>query len=133
MIDRIKIIRVEKSEAGVFGVLIVDGEVFCATLEPQDLDNRVGVSCIPAGTYTCMPIDSPHFGKTFEIMDVPDRTSILFHGGNLASDTKGCVLLGRQYGLLGGDRGILSSRPALREFLQRAGRDKFEIEIKEAV
>lgn len=37
---------------------------------------------------------SPRFGDVFKIHDVPGRTDIEFHPGNLLKDTKGCPLPG---------------------------------------
>ena len=119
--EKIDIVRLEKSLSGTFGVLRMDGEVFCVTLEPPDRGNLPEVSCIPAGEYDCCRVESPSFGTTFEIGGVPGRDHILFHQGNVASDTRGCVLLGRSFGMLGGERAVVQSRPTFREFLNRCG------------
>ncbi|WP_319582887.1 DUF5675 family protein [uncultured Pseudodesulfovibrio sp.] len=129
---KVDIIRLEKSEEGTFGVLRLDGRVQCVTLEPPDRDNRVGKSCIPAGTYACRRVDSPTFGPTFEVADVPGRTAILFHQGNVARDTHGCILLGSRFGRLGSERGVLDSRSAFREFLSDcADAQTFQFTINE--
>jgi hypothetical protein len=119
--EKLDIFRLEKSRSGTFGVLRVDGEVFCVTLEPPDLGNLPEVSCIPAGEYVCRRVESPSFGTTFEIGGVPGRDHILFHQGNVVSDTRGCVLLGRSFGMLGAERAVVQSRPTFREFLDRCG------------
>ncbi|MBG0790371.1 MAG: hypothetical protein H0S80_07740 [Desulfovibrionaceae bacterium] len=118
---KMDIVRLETSQAGTFGVLRMDGEVFCVTLEPPDRGNRPGVSCIPAGEYECRRVASPSFGDTFEIAGVPGRTHILFHQGNVAADTRGCVLLGRSFGEVCGRRAVVSSMPTFRAFLARCG------------
>jgi hypothetical protein len=129
---KIDITRLEKSEEGTFGVLRLDGRVQCVTLEPPERGNRVGVSCIPAGTYTCRRVDSPTFGPTFEVADVPGRTAILFHQGNVARDTHGCILLGSRFGRLGPERGVLDSRAAFAEFLDRCADERvFQFTIEE--
>ncbi|WFS62427.1 DUF5675 family protein [Pseudodesulfovibrio thermohalotolerans] len=128
----VDIMRLEKGEEGTFGVLRLDGRVFCVTLEPPERGNRVGVSCIPAGAYTCNRVESPAFGRTFEVADVPGRTHILFHAGNVARDTRGCILLGRRFGVIGSERGVLDSRVAFGEFLDRcSGERAFRFEIAE--
>ncbi|OIQ49732.1 hypothetical protein BerOc1_01657 [Pseudodesulfovibrio hydrargyri] len=128
---KVDITRLEKSEEGTFGVLRLDGRVQCVTLEPPERGNRVGVSCIPAGTYTCRKVDSPSFGPTFEVTGVPGRTAILFHQGNVARDTHGCILLGSRFGRLGDERGVLDSRAAFTEFLDRcAGERTFQFTIE---
>ncbi len=109
MIELAEIIRLEKGEAGTFGALKIDGQVTCVTLEPEDRNNAQGVSCIPEGDYIAKRVNSPKYGDTFEISDVPNRTHILFHAGNVENHTKGCVLLGRNFGALG--KTVPSSTP----------------------
>lgn len=132
MIEKVEMIRLEQGDEGSFGVLMVDGKVFCVTLEPPDRGNKAEVSCIPTGEYVCRKVVSPGFGETYEVEDVPDRTHILFHAGNVSNDTKGCVLLGRQFGLLGSDRAVLQSGAALKDFLQQSSDvESFRLLIKE--
>jgi len=132
MIETVKIVRLEKGADGTFGVLRLDGRVFCVTLEPPDRGNEANISCIPAGNYVCRRIESPGFGSTFEVADVPGRSHILFHAGNVSGDTQGCVLLGRYFGLLGTDRGVLQSGSAFRDFLERcSGVGSFQFFIEE--
>lgn len=117
-------------EAGTFGVMMDEGYPFCLTLERPWLDNAVGKSCIPAGIYTCKRVLSPQFGNTFEVMDVPGRTLIRFHKGNILRDTHGCIILGEQYENLNGYPGVVASGHAMTEFLDRTKTvDEFELEI----
>ena len=129
----LELIRLEKSQtSGVFGVLKIFGECFCTTLEPPDLDNMQGVSCIPAGQYMCEFRVSPRFGETFEIMSVPDRTNVLFHAGNTIEHTHGCVLLGQSFGKLRYERAILNSGQTFRNFKDRlAGLSRVSLTIRE--
>lgn len=115
---KLEVLRLERSKRGTFGVLRLDGEVMCMTLEPPDLGNRPFVSCIPDGSYVCVRRVSPRFGETFLIDDVPRRTDILFHTGNLVNDTRGCVLLGNKLGNVAGERAVLESRQAHRKFME---------------
>ena len=120
MVPVIRVLRTEENRRfGTFGVLLVQAEVLCFTLEPPDLLNAEGVSSIPAQQYHCKRIVSPSHGETFKIMDVPGRTNVLFHSGNLVVDTKGCVVLGKTLGMLQGERGLLNSRAAFKEFMER--------------
>ena len=120
---RLDLVRVEESSSGVFGVLLAEGKAFCLTLEPPDLGNEPNVSCIPPGRYACRRVKSPRFGETFEVAGVPGRSHILFHAGNLASDTKGCILTGRRYGWVSmptdTGRGLLDSRAAFQDLMDR--------------
>lgn len=121
--------RLDKSPAGTFGVLSLDGRAFCATLEPPDRGNASDLSCIPEGSYRCGPVDSPHFGRVYEILDVPGRTHILMHPGNTVADTHGCVLLGRYFGALGGERAVLQSTPVVRELRERGEGQGFDLRV----
>ena len=101
--------RVATGENGTFGVLIHENLPFAVTLEREWLDNKQNISCIPAGTYTCQRIYSMKFGETFEVTNVPNRTHILFHKGNLDDDSHGCILIGEWFGDIGGEHGVMSS------------------------
>ena len=129
----VELIRLEKGGQGTFGVLRLDGEVFCVTLEPPERGNLTDISCIPAGRYRCRRVVSPRFGETFEVTGVPGRSQILVHAGNLAADTRGCVLVGRRYGVLGSERAVLESKATFAEFMDRCrGADDFEFRVEDA-
>lgn len=53
---------------------------------------------IPAGTYTCRLLDHPKHGECWEVCNVPGRSGILFHVGNDADDSDGCMLVGFGFG-----------------------------------
>lgn len=126
----VEITRVEEGEAGTFGVLRVDKQLVCFTLEPRDMFNAQNVSCIPAQQYHCARVHSPRFGETFGVMDVPKREHILFHPGNVATDTQGCILVGSRVGALRGIRGVLDSGEAFREFMGLLqGQDRFHLTV----
>ena len=114
----VEIIRLEESDNGTFGALKINKQLFCWTLELQDKLNLKSNSSIPAQQYFCKKIESPKYGKTFEICNVPGRTHILFHPGNTTKDTEGCILLGRSIGYItDSNKGILSSKSVFREFM----------------
>jgi len=128
----LKIVRLEESDDGTFGALLIGGRVFCVTLEPPDLDNQKNISNIPPGKYACKRIESPRYGDTFEVTFVLDRFHILFHAGNVAEHTKGCILVGRKWGTLRGNRAILNSGNTFRAFMERMdGVDECQLEIIE--
>lgn len=129
-----KLIRVAYTEHGTFGVLLDGGIPFCLTIERPWRDNKRNISCIPTGVYRCRRVASPKFGDTFKIMNVPGRSHILFHKGNLMEDTHGCVVTGEEYGLLGDEIAVLSSGRAFAEFKQRTKDvNEFELEIKNGI
>jgi hypothetical protein len=112
-----KLMRVEQGSEGSFGVLVLDGQAFCVTLELPWRANQNGISCIPTGQYSCQRSPSPLIEKitggkwkeTFEITGVPGRSRILFHSGNTIADSRGCVLLASSFGKLKGERAVLNS------------------------
>lgn len=127
--------RVSKTTYGRQGVLLCDGWAFAVTLERPWLGNRASEkgkpgSCIPEGTYTCVRVQSPKFGNTFEITDVDGRSHILFHKGNLSADTHGCILVGEMFEPLNGVPAIQASGQGYGEFMALlAGVDKFILTI----
>lgn len=118
-----EIIRLESTGEAVLGALLLDGRLFCWTLEPPDLGNAPKISCIPPGRYPCAAAASPRFGRAVAVRDVPGRSQILFHAGNTAADTQGCILQGARPGTLDNRRALLGSAGAMRAFLEAVGRD----------
>ena len=92
------IIRDTFTDVSIIGKLFIDGEWMCDTLELPYKDNQRSISSIPAGNYK-VRLRYPKDAATREylhllIEDVKDRSYILFHRGNSAKDTRGCVLVG---------------------------------------
>lgn len=110
--------RVADSGLAMYGVLIHGRAPFAVTLERPWKENRRKISCVPAGTYECRRVKSPRFGNTFQVMDVPGRSEILFHKGNLEDDTEGCILVGEAFNPVLGRPGITQSGEGFAEFLQ---------------
>ena len=132
--------RIITGDEGTFGVLLAANKPFALTVERQWLDNTRGISCIPEGEYKVMRCiaspeygfkNSPRFGDTFNIINVPNRSKILFHKGNLDQDSHGCIIIGEQFGLLHDDFAVLSSRQGFAEFMSLLkGQNEFELTIK---
>ena len=132
LIPTVRLIRVEESSQGTFGNLIICSQVFCVTLEPSDWLNEQNISSIPAQQYQCIRIHSPQFGETFEIVDVPGRSHVLFHAGNVVKHTEGCVIVAQYFGKLHGDRAVLNSGDTFKKFIRiMEGVDIFSLTIKE--
>lgn len=120
-IPKVDIIRLWEAVDGTFGALKIGGFPFCVTLEPPDLLNVQNKSSIPGPqSYYCQKIISPKFGKTFEIMDVPKRSNVLFHPGNYVEETEACVLLGESWWKFdpAGERGIKNSGSTFKRFME---------------
>lgn len=125
-----KIRRLTRShDKPTYGVLLRDdGVPFALTLERPWLSNMKNRSCIPEGRYVAKRHVSPRFGETFWVQDVPGRSEILFHKGNIDDDSHGCILVGEQFGWVKGEDGILASAPGFDEFM-RLNEGKEEIVI----
>jgi hypothetical protein len=115
-----------------YGVLQRDtGVPFALTLERPWLDNQRKVSCIPDGTYRVVRHQSPKFGNTFWVQDVPGRSEILFHKGNIDDDSHGCILVGEQFNPVRGEDGITASAEGFAQFLNELdGANEFELTIR---
>ena len=92
------IIREEFTEVSTIGNLYLDSEWLCDTLELPYINNQKSISCIPAGQYK-VRLRTARESATRNYLhllveDVKDRTYILFHRGNAAKDTRGCILVG---------------------------------------
>ena len=118
MIPVLEIVRLEENyNFGTFGILKINKAVFCVTLELPDLLNFREKSSIPAQQYRCARVDSPRFGETFEVWNVPGRSDILFHAGNTKADTKGCIILAQHWGKLKEQRAVLNSGKTFLQFM----------------
>ena len=92
------IIRDTFSEKSTIGELFLNGERMCDTLENPYINNERNISCIPEGEYK-VRLRTARESATREylhllVKDVPNRDWILFHRGNSAKDTSGCILVG---------------------------------------
>ena len=92
------LIRDTFTKESTIGELFLNGERLCDTLENPWLDNQRNISCIPEGEYP-VRIRLPRESATRDyihllVKDVKDRDYILFHIGNTAKDTSGCILVG---------------------------------------
>jgi len=115
----IKIKRIEQNDDGIFGV-IIDGNIpFALTVERKWINNQPNISCIPAGEYICKRINSPEFGDTFEVMNVPNRSHILLHKGNIMDDSHGCIIIGEQFESMKNKTAVLASWKGFSEFKER--------------
>ena len=92
------LIRDTFSEKSTIGELFLNGERMCDTLENPWLDNQRNISCIPAGVYDArLRLARESASRDYLhllVQDVSNRDWILFHRGNTAKDTSGCILVG---------------------------------------
>lgn len=123
--------RYKSSEGYTAGMLAINGELFY-TIERPWLGNQSNVSCIPAGIYSVgflAKSGSGRYRNVWHIQNVPGRYGVLVHKGNLASHSKGCIILGSKPGKLGGKQAVLSSATAMRRLVQTVGKNPFTLYI----
>ena len=92
------ILRDTFTDESTIGELFLNGERICDTLENSWQDNQRNISCIPEGVYP-VRLRLPRESGTRDylhllVQEVPNRDWILFHRGNTAKDTSGCILVG---------------------------------------
>lgn len=118
---KILVDRKWKKEGYTIGKLSIDEVPFCETLEDKDRGlkstmsleeikslKKASITAIPTGTYNVrMDIVSNKYSKSAwyqknchgakvpRLENVPGFNGILIHSGNMANDTEGCILVGR--------------------------------------
>lgn len=86
--------RLDANASRTKGVLLIDGDVLCHTVELPLGDGGPGCA-IPAGTYEVAITLSQRFGRMLPlVLEVPGRSGIRIHPGNTKADTDGCILPG---------------------------------------
>ena len=129
-----KIVRIERMPTpwATLGKVTLLGETIQElwSLELPWKDNARNVSCIPRGFYTCTKYSSPRYNSTYRVNDVPNRDYILFHKGNSAADTEGCILLGKARVISDNKIKVLDSASAFNQFMAFIdGDESFELQI----
>ena len=110
-----------KQTIGVFYLLGTNDSVIAKwdCLELPWLNNQRRISCIPKGNYKAKKHNSPKFGKSLWLQDVPNRSEILVHKGNYHFDILGCILIGKFLKDINNDGliDVLESGKAIKELL----------------
>ena len=88
--------RIDSTDAGTIGRLMIDGEFLCFTVELPWRENQRDESCIPGGIYDLGWYSSPTKGSCLHVQNVPNRDYILFHVANYQRECKGCIFPGRR-------------------------------------
>ena len=132
--------RLDSSDQGTFGQLTF-GSFSCYTGELPWRDNAPLISCVPTGNYTVVWTPSPRFRKyTYRLLNVEGRSGVLIHSSNLMGDLAlgfraqllGCISFGERLGVMDGQKALLVSRPAVRNFEQLMKQQTFILEIRNA-
>jgi hypothetical protein len=123
--------RVALRPEGAFGVLLHHGLPFAVTLERSFARDGKDVTKIPPGKWPCKRTVYLRGGyQTFEVL-VPGHTRLLFHRGNVETDSEGCVLVGESFHEFGRGRpGIGQSAAGFAELMARVGdEEKFVLTV----
>ncbi len=109
--------REKPTEYFVMGVLYVDGNKYCDTLEDPPRAVKIPAKTgIPAGRYEIDVTYSNRFKKPMILVkDVPGFSGVRIHGGRDEKDTEGCPLVGYRasLGLLAGGPGVSANLHSL--------------------
>ena len=93
------LIRDTFTDESTIGELFLNSERFCDTLELPYRDNQRSIYCITIGQYKVRLITAKEIATrnylNLLVKDVKNRSHILFHKGNTAKDTRGCILVGQ--------------------------------------
>ena len=135
--------RIALRDTYTIGKLYIDGVYFCDTLEDKVRDYNkdgdlldkgeikiFGETAIPYGTYKMKLSYSPKFKRMLpRLFNVPHFEGILIHRGNMAKDSHGCILVGKNT-----EVGKVTSstiwEKKLIEVIEESKLKEFEIEIK---
>ena len=121
MRPKMELIRLVYTDKGTPGVLKLNGEFVCYTLERPWLNNEQNVSCIPEGNYKGRFQASGSFpDMRMYFQDIPDRSSVMFHWGNYVHNSKGCPLLGESVNT-SGDMFIANTKSTVLKVEQLVG------------
>lgn len=97
---------------GSFNIIDDSGATVWTTdsLELPNRDNAKGISCIPAGVYIVNKVPASHIHYPhFQLQNVPNRSAVCIHCGNIAAltnvevqagkhpDILGCIMVGTGY------------------------------------
>lgn len=121
------LVRTDFDADGIYSILTDNLGVLIAHCLEHSYDAGAGNGSyapkIPNGTYTCQRSmhrlhNMPHDFETFQVMDVPNHSSILFHWGNYNNDSDGCILVGRKVTIgPGGVHMITDSKDTFAKFM----------------
>lgn len=102
-------------------------------------DNKPNISCVPKGLYHCSVVYWKQHNKyVYMLNDVPSRYGILIHAANLMgskddgykAQLQGCIALGESLGSIEGQKALLLSPPAVRNFMTQMNNKPFNLEIR---
>lgn len=143
---RAELIRYADNGTSCLGLLYLEGDFMCYTLEDTARQQKVkGKTCIPEGSYPALfrevlsPLTEEYrnqydwFSYHIELKGVPGFKYVYIHIGNYATDTEGCILVGSGSTEFP-ERMITNSREAYKALYNRikdsVSRGNFELNIR---
>ena len=131
---KLELKRFSAGKDSTLGLLFVDGEFECFTLEDEYREEKVkGETRIPAGTYKVAKREVvsgltekyrskyPWFDYHFMLHDVPNFQYVYIHVGNDDDHTDGCLLVGDavKSNIFNEDNNLTSSGPAFKRLYHK--------------
>jgi len=86
----LSLVRTFKHGEAIIGVLSLDGNRQCYTLEHKGGE-------VPVGKYKVELTFSPHFHQLMPLLDVPGRVGIRIHPANYPKQLEGCIAPGLSF------------------------------------
>lgn len=123
---------IKRDDSTIGNFVFSDGTKMFA-MELPWRDNAHDISCIPCGVYICHMLITQHYGKVYQITNVPDRTDILIHSAARPRDILGCVGVGMSYSLTTTDTLLLNSPIARAAILAATKEEDFQLTISGVV
>lgn len=95
---RITVFRLKQNETTTIGLMYLESDLFCYTLEDVTRDEKIyGKTAIDAGIYKVVLTRSNRFKRIMPLLlDVPKFKGIRIHGGNTHENTEGCILVAKR-------------------------------------
>jgi|SRR5215831_8121482 len=111
----------EKDPNALHGIMLLDGEFFCFTMENY-------VKKIPSGIYDCEIYNSPrHHMEVILLKDVPNRSMIEIHIANFPKELEGCIAPGE----FRGQGMVMNSKVTFDKLMQTVDRNDIKIMIED--
>ena len=133
MMKTVTLQRTAHLSNGTTGEMTLPSGAVLQTIEPPWADNKTGVSCIPAFTYTVNRDKTGRY-QYYEVTNVPNRSAIEIHPANYfinphgKQELHGCIAPGLSK-MPGDLPGVASSRSACKKLLDEMGEDSFLLEV----
>ena len=133
----VRLSRIDQSEQGTFGKLTYN-DFMVFTGELSDRNNQPNISCIPKGVYKFIWTFSNKFKRMMYLgQNIPNRDGIRIHSANLMGNESkgfkkqlnGCIALGQKFGFIDGQKALLLSKPAIRQFETLMNKQDFVLKI----